>query len=160
MSKASEGQGQVRYAICPGWVTSKEDGDRHFIGSAELMRLYGVKPAECRVCYLDVPREDGEFTRYIKAFDDLLMLKPKASGAYELPRPVEPEPLPCPFCGCEEVSIEEGSTFRWRAVECSRCGARAGEVRIQTTGEGRRDQWEAAARRDAIKEWNCRDDRG
>lgn len=159
MSTETATENKIRYVICPGWVKSREDGGRHFIGAHMLMLLYGVEKEECRVCYLNRPMTDGQFLRHMERFGGLIGLRPQASGIYELPKPPEPEPLPCPFCGCEEVSIEEGSTYRWRAVECSRCGARAGEVRIRATGGDCRDQWEAAARRDAIKEWNCRDNR-
>lgn len=64
--------------------------------------------------------------------------------------------LPCPFCGYESVSVIEGSTFRWRLAECSNCGARSGEVRIQTLGDGTREHWEDDAKNDAIAEWNKR----
>lgn len=62
---------------------------------------------------------------------------------------------PCPFCGGSNISVIQGSTFRWRLAECD-CGARAGEVRIQTMGDGTQAQWEAQAAVDAIKEWNTR----
>lgn len=63
---------------------------------------------------------------------------------------------PCPFCGSAKVSVHEGDTFRWRYAACDECGAQAGEVRIQTMGEGTREDWEAAAREEAIAEWNRR----
>ena len=62
----------------------------------------------------------------------------------------------CPFCGSMEVDVQEGSTFRWRFAMCMNCGARAGEVRAQTLGEGTREQWEAQAKADALAEWNLR----
>lgn len=38
--------------------------------------------------------------------------------------------LPCPWCGCaKEPTIRDGSTFRWRVVECAECGASPGEFR-------------------------------
>lgn len=63
---------------------------------------------------------------------------------------------PCPFCGGEAIHVIEGSTFRWRLVECGNCGARSGEVRAQTLGEGTPKEWETQARVDAIFEWNRR----
>lgn len=36
-----------KYAVCPGYVTSANDGQRHFIGFGALTWLYGVKPSEC-----------------------------------------------------------------------------------------------------------------
>lgn len=62
----------------------------------------------------------------------------------------------CPFCGYSGVNVVEGSTFRWRVAQCNECEARAGEIRIQTTGPGTREEWEQEARIQAIKEWNTR----
>lgn len=33
-----------RIFVHPGYVTSKTDGDRHFIGYMQLCRLYGLNP--------------------------------------------------------------------------------------------------------------------
>lgn len=66
------------------------------------------------------------------------------------------EPLPCPFCGSNRVSANEGSTFRWVYAGCDECGAQAGEVRKQTLGTGTREEWDAAAKDVAIQEWNRR----
>ena len=65
-------------------------------------------------------------------------------------------PLPCPFCGGTEVVLREGSTFRWRMIGCTECGAQAGEVRVQTLGDGTPEEWEADAASRAIEEWNGR----
>jgi len=32
----------ARIIFCPGWVTSKTDGQRHYISAAKLAELYGV----------------------------------------------------------------------------------------------------------------------
>ena len=63
---------------------------------------------------------------------------------------------PCPFCGGHSVAVVEGDTFRWRLAQCQDCGAQAPDVRIQTMGEGTREQWEAAAHRAALDAWNMR----
>lgn len=65
------------------------------------------------------------------------------------------EPKPCPFCGATDGSVQQTSTFRWRAYICS-CGVVGPEVRIQTVGEGTQEDWEAAARDQAIEAWNER----
>ena len=74
--------------------------------------------------------------------------------------PQQPEtvlcPRPCPFCGGSNVSTHEGSTFRWMYAGCDSCGAQAGEVRVQTIGDGTKVLWLQQARRDAIEEWNKR----
>lgn len=65
-------------------------------------------------------------------------------------------PKPCPFCGSENVSVVEGSTFRWRAISCAECDAIGPEVRMQTTGPGTREEWEANAKIVAVEAWNER----
>lgn len=65
-------------------------------------------------------------------------------------------PLPCPFCGLGPAFIKEGSTFRWRVMECQKCGAQCGEVRVQTMGEGTPKDWEEQVARDVTAEWNKR----
>jgi hypothetical protein len=64
---------------------------------------------------------------------------------------------PCPFCGGRQVDAQEGSSFRWMVAFCCNCGATCGEVRVQTLGEGTREQWISAARIRAIEEWNTRE---
>lgn len=66
------------------------------------------------------------------------------------------DPKPCPFCGGTNIGVAEGSTFRWVFACCAGCGAQAGEVRVQTLGEGTTDEWAANARLDAMDEWNKR----
>jgi transcription elongation factor Elf1 len=63
---------------------------------------------------------------------------------------------PCPFCGHVGISLAEGTTYRWRVAECSECGARCGEIRVQTSGAGTRQEWEAVGVVNAIEEWNKR----
>ena len=60
--------------------------------------------------------------------------------------------LPCPFCGCQTVTVQEGSTFRWAVAECDNCGARCGEVRINTM----KARNEEEIRELAVQEWNIR----
>jgi len=66
------------------------------------------------------------------------------------------EAKPCPFCGHVGVSVIEASTFRWRVAQCNGCGAQCGEVRVQTMGEGNREEWERAVIAEAIAVWNTR----
>lgn len=35
-----------KYALHPGWIISKNDGDRHYIGIGQLVNLYQLKPNE------------------------------------------------------------------------------------------------------------------
>lgn len=64
----------TRYVLHPGWVTSKNDGDRHYITSLKLIDLYGVHPACCRVHRPDVEDKEGE-----------AHLWPRYDGNYSLP---------------------------------------------------------------------------
>ena len=34
---------KLRVILCPGYIRSKYDGETHFIGVSDLMRLYNVK---------------------------------------------------------------------------------------------------------------------
>lgn len=66
-----------RFLVFPGHVFSKNDGDRHYIGAGDLMRLYGVNPRDClvvrsltdligikRADYTELrPRYDGNYCR-------------------------------------------------------------------------------------------------
>jgi len=65
-------------------------------------------------------------------------------------------PLPCPFCGHVGLDFREGTTFRWLIAECGGCGATCGEIRVQTLGEGTRDEWMQQAQKNAIEVWNMR----
>lgn len=40
---------KLKYVICPGTVISKTDGQRHYVGAMQLMRLYGVDQRECEI---------------------------------------------------------------------------------------------------------------
>ena len=66
------------------------------------------------------------------------------------------KPIGCPFCGAMNVSVSEGSTFRWRYAGCNECGAQSGEIRVQTLGDGDSEVWEEQATRDALAAWNAR----
>jgi len=63
--------------------------------------------------------------------------------------------LPCPFCGDNQPTVFEGSTFRWRVAVCNNCGAYAPEARHDTLAE---DQKQAGIESDAaaITAWNTR----
>lgn len=65
-----------KYAIHPGWIRSQADGDEHYIGIGQLVRLYKLEPGEYCVwvspfnlgrVYTDYvhlfPRDDGNYGR-------------------------------------------------------------------------------------------------
>lgn len=65
----------MRYVLHPGYVTSKNDGDRHFIGGPRLARLYGVDIRQCVF---------GDTPEYREQEGDVHLI-PRISGNYTLP---------------------------------------------------------------------------
>jgi hypothetical protein len=73
-----------KYVICPGEVTSKTDGQRHYIGPMQLMRLYGVDPQECEI-YEPAPWWPESYYRMAEERQrGLPRLGPRYDGNYEL----------------------------------------------------------------------------
>lgn len=70
----------IKYAVHPGKIQSIRDGDWHFIGAGQLIRLYRVPRQECLI--ID-PRIKE--THYGIDLDKLIHLHPKADGNYTLP---------------------------------------------------------------------------
>lgn len=79
----------AKYALHPGPVTSKNDGDRHFIDAHTLARLYRVRPAECVVVPWEAPAPGRERERELLLERinrmDLVHLYPDYHGRYTLP---------------------------------------------------------------------------
>jgi hypothetical protein len=73
-----------RYCVCPGYVRSQTDGDRHYIGADMLMRLYRVAPADCLVLHVDRCRA-SELAAVVRAHPDMIYLQPRYRGDYNLP---------------------------------------------------------------------------
>ena len=82
---------EVKYAVYPGVVLSKSDGDLHYIPARMLMHLYGVAPGEClEIDELRSPRNRVEQldveSRIRRAKEEkLIALRPQFSGDYSLP---------------------------------------------------------------------------
>ena len=66
-----------KFAIHPGYITSKNDGDRHFISYNQLIKLYGANPNEC----FEWVKGHAD----VKLWDDYIHLKPRFDGDYDLP---------------------------------------------------------------------------
>lgn len=62
-----------KYLLLPGRVESKTDGQFHYVGILQLMRLYGVDSRECVVAGLGMDTSD------------LIRLRPRYDGDYRLP---------------------------------------------------------------------------
>ena len=75
----------VRYVLCPGMVTSQNDGQEHYIGPMALARLYGVRLDECEI-YEPAPQwREFEFRRAQVRTLGLIRLTPRYDGDYSLP---------------------------------------------------------------------------
>lgn len=70
-----------KYALYPGFVTSKTDGETHFISSLELARLYRVKISEC----ITVSENRPDLSRGID-LTGCIHLYPREDGNYCLPK--------------------------------------------------------------------------
>lgn len=66
---------EPRFLVCPGMVRAQHDGDWHYVGVAELVRLYELRPGEYLV-------DDGRLGVFS---DDLLVLAPRYDGNYGRP---------------------------------------------------------------------------
>jgi predicted aconitase with swiveling domain len=71
---------QIRYVLHPGYVESKNDGQRHYISASQLAFLYHVDPRECRV--VDPERSE---TMWGASTIGLVHLYPKYRGDYQFP---------------------------------------------------------------------------
>lgn len=66
----------IKYAVHPGPVISKSDGQQHFISGQQLIKLYGLPPEQTKV----INNEDD--ARGL-LWDDLEHYYPSSSGHYE-----------------------------------------------------------------------------
>ena len=71
-----------KYVLCPGPVTSKIDGDRHYITARRLAFLYRVSMNEC---YVDSDSMDWKIGKTQDHLDSLIWLFPDFDGQYKVP---------------------------------------------------------------------------
>ena len=71
----------TRYILHPGYVTSKNDGERHYISGLRLMQLYGVNRRDCTIIEGDGFRS---LSKYRGQPGDV-HLHPRRDGDYRLP---------------------------------------------------------------------------
>jgi hypothetical protein len=70
----------IMYAIHPGYVTSKNDGDLHYISTAQLVRLYRLRTSEYIVW------DDKRPETYLgRNREDYVHLYPRYDGNYGRP---------------------------------------------------------------------------
>lgn len=70
-----------KFMVCPGHIKSKNDGDWHYIGAFQLMRLYGVNPKDCVVAERDHPGRSWASVPRANA-TNLIRLAPRYNGDY------------------------------------------------------------------------------
>ena len=71
--------------MCPGIVTSKSDGQEHYIDSITLAHLYGVRPDQCEI-YEPAPHWTETALSHAKVrMLGLVRLTPRYDGDYSLP---------------------------------------------------------------------------
>lgn len=58
----------IKNVVHPGWVISQNDGDRHYITGAMLIKLYGLNPAETTICREKLASHDN-YTHYYPRYD-------------------------------------------------------------------------------------------
>jgi hypothetical protein len=78
MSDPTAAISRPRYVLCPGWITSRNDGDRHYISAAKLARYYGVN---LRDCLIELPGKSRRF----QVHEKMVFLNPRLDGDYRLP---------------------------------------------------------------------------
>ena len=71
-----------RFAVYPGYVSSRNDWDRHYISAQQLMDLYRVRPAECIVIRDDLPPTRRTSGWRDEDLDRLLALRPQTGLDY------------------------------------------------------------------------------
>ncbi len=70
-----------KYVLHPGYVTSKADGDRHYINAKQLADLYRIKLTECHIIMDDYP----DFQSRMDETRHLIHLYPRFDGDYVIP---------------------------------------------------------------------------
>ncbi|MDO5769966.1 MAG: hypothetical protein Q4P13_10710, partial [Psychrobacter sp.] len=61
----------LEFCVAPGWVVSKNDGQRHWVSQRDLIQLY------------DIPR-DLVSDQPMKGGKNIIKLRPQYSGEYDL----------------------------------------------------------------------------
>ena len=74
-----------KYVVCPGNIVSRNDGDTHYIGPYQLMRLYGVDPNECEIYEPALWWSESYYKMEEKRYQGMIKLKPRYDGNYLLP---------------------------------------------------------------------------
>lgn len=69
---------RIIYVLCPDYVTSQCDGQRHFIGADRLASLYGLRLSDCLV---NSEEKLAGLTQEQR--EKIIYLRPQYSGNYK-----------------------------------------------------------------------------
>ena len=69
-----------KYAVFGGHVTSRNDGQRHYVPASRVADLYGVSRQDCYLV-----NDNGEFGDMLNLPKGLTYLHPDPTGRYKLP---------------------------------------------------------------------------
>lgn len=83
--RLSDGLGPARYVLCPGMVTSKNDGRRHYIGAMALAQLYSVDIKQCEIFEPAAWWPPSFWVMAEERHRGLVKLTPRHDGNYTLP---------------------------------------------------------------------------
>ena len=69
-----------KFIVVGDFITSKNDGDRHFVSAEKLVRLYGLNPQEC------ILKDQRHYPYGFKGLesDGIIVLYPRYDGNYEV----------------------------------------------------------------------------
>lgn len=77
----------IKYLVIADYITSKYDGDRHFITCNQLIMLYGVREEECEFAESSVRgRYCPPLEYYHLKHNGLIELRPNFDGNYTIPK--------------------------------------------------------------------------
>lgn len=74
-----------KYVVCPGYVTSRKDNQRHFVTARALVDLYGVALNECVTYDYEQASSSMSYERDNEWKLKLIALHPRSDGNYLLP---------------------------------------------------------------------------
>lgn len=73
----------IKYLVFGGTVRSKTDGDEHYINCSQLLALYKVNPADCRLCEGRNFEDSCRREALIRTFPKAIILRPQYDGNYD-----------------------------------------------------------------------------
>lgn len=117
------GWAMIRYVIKPGHVTSRTDGQRHFVGFNDLLRLYRLRREEC-ICW---PSEHEDPVGSFTIPQGCIVIEPRYDGNYSL---IESGADMKFWIECKACSKQWDFTGNQLAGQCPGCGAENLKVEI------------------------------